>query len=291
MNDQRLTRRGLTRRILPTTVAVATVLVASSVGGVAAHAQGPGSDFPTETTTTTVGSVERTTTTTLPNTTTTQPLTTNTTCGAQLVGGWFEPTQGVWQDDPGDLPPAFPDRPGKQLTRTSPTSYNAELPMVTNKATLLFGINHAVGDPPDNSKRYVIMMYGMTTGTTPVGVSMHFFTQGTPSTLDYTSPVLGYPQLLPPCGPIHPFAVAFAVPRGAPLEPDPAFRWIGGVGAYTIVDQLTGTDLRLTVSGQVVRTKLPHTLFIGVNLGAGKTGTLWNDARAWRATPTDTFPI
>jgi len=285
MKTDQLTRRGRGRRIVPIAVAVALAASASTLWSATAHADGPRSDLPTETTTTTLATVESTTTLP-PTTTTTQPIGHgNDPCAAFVDGGWFEPTQGVWQDDPGDIPPAFPDRPGKQLTRTSPTSYNAELPMVTNKATLLFGINHAVGDPPDNTKRHVIMIYGRTTGTVEGAVMMHFSTKGTPSTLDYTSPILGYPKLLPPCGPPHPFAVAFDVPKGAPLEPNPAFRWIGGTGAYTIVDELVGPGapggIQVTVSGQVVRTKLPHTVFIGVDLGAHKPGTLYASAFEW----------
>ncbi len=44
---------------------------------------------------------------------------------AVVTEGRFEPSQGVWQDDD-----YFVDKPGKQLTRTGPTSWNAELRMV-----------------------------------------------------------------------------------------------------------------------------------------------------------------
>jgi hypothetical protein len=53
--------------------------------------------------------------------------------------GWFEPTQGVWQDDP-----VFDDHKTKQLTRTdiSRPIYDAELPMINYRDTVLFGVEH-----------------------------------------------------------------------------------------------------------------------------------------------------
>jgi hypothetical protein len=62
------------------------------------------------------------------------------TCAAEVVDGWFEPTQGVYQDDP-DLS----DRSGKQLTRipgTAMPTYDAELGMITSRDTALTGVDH-----------------------------------------------------------------------------------------------------------------------------------------------------
>src|SRR5690606_20116721 len=54
-------------------------------------------------------------------------------CQADITGV-FQPSQGVWQDDY-----TFADRSTKQLTQTGPAEWTAELPMVAQRRTLLFG--------------------------------------------------------------------------------------------------------------------------------------------------------
>lgn len=56
-------------------------------------------------------------------------------CEAVGTSGAFQPSQGVWQDDP-----EFPDKSGKQLRRIDDTHAVAELPMVAQRPTRLFGV-------------------------------------------------------------------------------------------------------------------------------------------------------
>jgi hypothetical protein len=91
------------------------------------------------------------------------------------ISGWFEPVQGVWQDDY-----TFADKPGKQLTEKKGTEtplYEAELKMVQGRDTLLFGIRGS-SDPDNDPKRFVIQLAGNTTGTIPVSVHFEFFLNG-----------------------------------------------------------------------------------------------------------------
>ncbi|MBV8172775.1 MAG: hypothetical protein JO219_12685 [Candidatus Eremiobacteraeota bacterium] len=62
-------------------------------------------------------------------------------CTVKITDGWMEPMQGVWQDDP-----TFDDHPTKQITRTSKPGdapvYDAELDMIVDRDSLLFGVEH-----------------------------------------------------------------------------------------------------------------------------------------------------
>jgi hypothetical protein len=72
------------------------------------------------------------------------PTKTDEPCSYKVVDGWFQPSQGVWQDDA-----IFPDLPGKQLVRdpaAGPVAYHAELPLVAGRETVLFGVQHYVLD-------------------------------------------------------------------------------------------------------------------------------------------------
>jgi len=120
-------------------------------------------------------------------------------CPISGVSGSFEPAQAVWQDDPLDAAHHFADKPGKQLTQISPTSYEAELPMVRNKPTLLFGIDHDQLHAPRD--RDTIVIEGTTTGTTAVPVGMLFSGTGAGVTLLHETGVLTSIDLDAPCGP------------------------------------------------------------------------------------------
>lgn len=190
-------------------------------------------------------------------------------CPVTHVTGYFEPTQAVWQDDPTTALSYFPDKPGKQLTKTSPTTYTAELSMVDAKPALLFGIDHAQNDvaraPHD---RYHIVISGTTNGSTAVPVKMKFSGTGPASSLAYTTDVLTTIYLDGPCTETRPFTVTLPVPDGAP--PGGAFTFTG-VGGYTLKDELIRADGRSTgieidVSGTVVATHSPVTYFVPVRL-------------------------
>src|SRR5262249_49987461 len=135
-------------------------------------------------------------------------------CAATLVQGFFEPVQAVWQDDPIAGRPHFADRPGKRLTGGSPTSYVAELPMVKDKPTLLYGIGHPQQTAPESHP--TIRMLGRTTGTTPVRVGMRFRGTGAGVHLDSITDVLGTVDLDGPCGEEHDFEVDLPASRGYP---------------------------------------------------------------------------
>ncbi|MHB8669065.1 MAG: virginiamycin B lyase family protein [Acidimicrobiales bacterium] len=209
------------------------------------------------------------TTSTSTTSTTTPNVTNDQICPASEVVGWFEPTQGVWQDDPLGATDHFADAPGRQLRRISATSYAAELPMVRGRHTLLFGIDHAVGGvSPQNYHDIVIT--GRTTGSVMVPVKMRFSTVGALSDLDYTTDVLGNAPLGGPCGASpRTFTIDFSVPNGAPLGYD--FTW-SSAGQYTILDELLAngltTGINVSVSGQVVNTGPLVTHFIPVVLSA-----------------------
>jgi hypothetical protein len=111
-------------------------------------------------------------------------------CLTYVTDGWFSPTQAVWQDDP-----SFEDKPRKQLTRRPGTDviYDAELPMVKDKDTLLFGAHHyrLNGQQVIVDSRDFIVLKGMTNCTVPVPVKMKFTLQNAAGSKTlYTSPTV-----------------------------------------------------------------------------------------------------
>lgn len=79
----------------------------------------------------------------------------------KIVDGWFEPSQGVWQDDK-----RFADAPGKRLRKTAPAVHQAELPMVKDRPALLYGIR-------DDNYTDVVIQYASQMAT-PVPVHFRF---------------------------------------------------------------------------------------------------------------------
>jgi hypothetical protein len=201
-------------------------------------------------------------------------------CPVKDVTGWFEPSQAVWQDDPLRLTPHIPDkvasgsRSGKRLVQLTPNTYEAELPMVSGKPTLLFGIDHTGANAPEDFIRIVIK--GVATGTTPVPVAMLFSGEGAGVLLVHASPLLTTIPLDGPCGPDQPFSVTLYAGDGIPEPPEPPFRFVG-TGQYTLTNELVredgeGTGIKVTVSGRVVRTTMPSVAFVPMRM-SGATAT------------------
>jgi hypothetical protein len=183
-------------------------------------------------------------------------------CPATDVRGQFEPVQGVWQDDL-----TFTDRPGKQITRLSPTSWGAELPMVTGRKTALFGIDHAVGGA--EPRRDEIFVKGEASGAL---VPVFFrFTLEQPGSVEvvYESEIVGQVPIGGPCGPTPvPFEVILPASDGVPRQFTFEFR---RDGEYTLTAELvTGdgrpTGIAVSVVGQSRRTHAPSLAFRPVAL-------------------------
>ncbi len=198
-------------------------------------------------------------------------------CPVKDISGYFEPTQAVWQDDPIVAKPHFADKPasgsrsGKRLVQLTPNSFRAELPMVTGKPTLLFGIDHTQTSAPEDLDTIVIR--GVTTGTTPVKVAMLFSGKGAGLQLVYATHILGSIDLDGPCGAEHEFEIRLPAFNGVPLLPDPAFVF-RDTGPYTLTDELAredgdATGIEVTVSGTVVKTRMPTVAFVPMRLGDG----------------------
>ncbi len=182
-------------------------------------------------------------------------------------GGTFEPTQGVWQDD-SPLPPGtgFNDRAGKQLRIVSATQAVAELDMVADRDTLLFGTRPL-------ANRTTIVVHGVSTGTTAVPVSLRFkLSNAAQQQVLYDSPAVPVP-LGPPCVANHQFAVPVAAPLGLPAAPAAPFKFVFpgpySITAIGVVDHQELPQLQSEVSGQVVRTESPTFEFLPVTLTQG----------------------
>ena len=174
--------------------------------------------------------------------------------GEEIEGSWIkvqgamEPTQGVWQDDD-----YFDDKPTKQLTEKSVTDREAELDMVANRWTAVFGIQGA---------RKEITMSGTSTYTENVPVKFQLrVKQGGGEKVIWTQsfaksfiPISGGPGPEVPWRAVLPSLGegAAPVPQTFKLKPGP----------YELVLELMmpsgqGTGLMLTTHGNVVVTSFP----------------------------------
>ena len=180
-------------------------------------------------------------------------------CPTGNVRGQFEPAQGVWQDDP-----TFPDRPGKQIVRLSPVLWRAELPMVTGRRTLLFGIQRAPGAEP---RRDEIFIRGEATGTDRIPVKFRFTVKQTGGQrVVYESEIVKEIPIGGPCRPgaVVPFEVPIDVHDGVP--PSPVSFAFDEDGEYLIEAELVTPDGRPTgikvgVLGRSVTTYAPSIAF------------------------------
>ncbi len=187
-------------------------------------------------------------------------------CPAGNVRGQFEPAQGVWQDDP-----TFPDKPGKQIVRLSPVSWRAELSMVTDRKSLLFGIDRASDEP----RRNEIFVKGEATGSERIPVKFRFtLKQSGGQKVVYESEVLGEIPIGGPCNPdaLLPFEVSIDAADGLPPPygsnyPEFTFQ----DGEYILEGELVTSDgrptgIKVSVLGGSVTTHPPSVAFRTVNI-------------------------
>jgi hypothetical protein len=193
--------------------------------------------------------------------------TTENVCPPQTKG-YFEPTQGVWQDD--DF---FDDRPTKQLTSLSPASYDAELAMVEGRDTLLFGIRQAEGAsgklgyrPKDRNN---IVVAGTTFRTQPVRMSMRItLVEGSRQRILYQSVPAYTVYWDGPCSTTpHRFGAALDASHGIPPPPNIPFRF-QTAGPYNITAELYNgavpSGLKVIVFGKSVVTQGPTLNFVPI---------------------------
>lgn len=180
-----------------------------------------------------------------------------------VTQGWFQPSQGVWQDDDD-----FRDAPGKQLTRLGPAEWRAELKMVADRRTALFGIRDDTGAP-----KYTRILIGGETTATRLGKVRFRFTliQGGARKVIYEQPSARAQDiwLEGPPGPKREWRATINTQTGVPDNVE--FRF--APGAYVIEAELirddTGvpTGLKATVAGEAVTTTAPTLQFMPVTLG------------------------
>jgi hypothetical protein len=191
------------------------------------------------------------------------------TCPVEATEGSFEPSQGVWQDDYD-----FEDRPTKRLSG-GPTRYRAELDMVQDRATLLFGVR-GFSEPEFDSVRDRIVIKGQATGTRSAPVGMRFtLTDGVGTRGIHTTDALARIPLVGPCGPPQPFEVRLDARFGVPPPGDGAF-YFRNAGEYLLEAELVrfdgtpgGVPVRGTVvevRGNVVKTRGPTTMIVPIAL-------------------------
>jgi hypothetical protein len=194
-------------------------------------------------------------------------------CTTYVTDGWFSPTQAVWQDDP-----SFEDRPRKQLTRRQGTDivYDAELPMVTGKDTLLFGVHHyrLNGQQTIVDSRDFIVLKGMTNCTISVPVKMKVTLQNAAGSKPiYTTPTVAQVPLDgPPDTKYSPWELSVPVRDGLP--PDQPFKFDIATN-HQLVGELIRenggpTGLRMTVVTDAVPTQGPVVHFVPVLLSPPK---------------------
>jgi hypothetical protein len=88
------------------------------------------------------------------------PTPTLVACRTWQTEGYLEPVQGTWQDDP-----TFDDRSGAQITEIKKFTYEAELPMIAFRDTVLYGIDHYEkdGERQNAPGHFTIVIRGLST--------------------------------------------------------------------------------------------------------------------------------
>jgi len=190
-------------------------------------------------------------------------------CQVYVTEGWFEPTQGVWQDDPD-----FEDRPRKQLTRLpgDDVHYEAELPLTVDRDTVLFGVHHyrKDGEKVTVDSRDTIVLRGQSNCTVAEPVKLDF-TLHTPGVLRriWLSPVLSQVPLSgPPAVRFSPWEVQLKVGEGLPADhtfkPTVDLRHL--LVAELVRENGAGTGLQMTVEFHPVYMSGPKVHFVPVLL-------------------------
>ncbi len=183
-------------------------------------------------------------------------------CSTWLTDGWLEPTQGTWQDDL-----TFDDKPGKQLRRTGPGAYAAELNMVQGKDALVFGVHHYIdrGRVTVDS-RDTIVFKGRTNCPEEQAVKFRLRLVDSGGTHElFTSPPVGNVPLTGAGQPdVRDWEIRIPARDGYPT--DAPFKF-GVAGAYTVRGELLKLDgaptgLELNTSGTVQVSTAPNVSFI-----------------------------
>jgi len=222
---------------------------------------------PTSTAPTTTAPTTTAPTTTAP-TTTTPSAVDQRICPSEITDGLFEPSQGVWQDDR-----SFEDRAGKELSRTGPTSYNAEIPMVVGRPTVLVGVDHVAGERAVR-QRDTITLSGVTTGTRPVAVAM-LFTMHAPAEGSFEVDTVRPKQLEvgAPCGAEHRFTLSVDATTGLPQHRTFTFAFAAHYqieAKIRVTDPFArgiGIDGSVVVTGGVVEEPHLNVVVVPVRLG------------------------
>jgi hypothetical protein len=203
----------------------------------------------------------------------TSPSPTPTPCNYEIEGGAFEPTQGVWQDDP-----FFPNMPGKELTRLhdmDPTPhFAAELDMIEGRDTVLWGVNHYMdrGRRVDINSRHDISFAIMTNCTQTKGVRVIFTVRQRGQTKHIVNPEVFNVPLEGPRnadGTMHRFVLSIKLKTGIPAVPFTVDE--GGYDIEASLVSMQGEDLGLgaVVSGDTVVTHPPTLHFVPLILFFG----------------------
>jgi hypothetical protein len=190
--------------------------------------------------------------------------------GHELAGlrtttqGCFEPVQAVWQDDA-----FFGDKPGKQLTERAPNQWTAELKMVVDKPTLLFGPRKEIADFQAHAE---IVFSGTTNGTGLIPVKFRFTL--TDSTGEHQiweeAKANNSVPLDGPFGTMDSFHATLSTKKGIP--PDSSFTI--APGPYGIKGELVRengdpTGIVVYVEGEAIQTNGPRTYFVPVAFSDG----------------------
>ncbi|MCI4669448.1 MAG: PorT family protein [Bacteroidia bacterium] len=178
------------------------------------------------------------------------------------VKGAMAPSQGVWQDDD-----YFEDKPTKQLTKESETSYHAELDMVANRYTAVFGLK---------GSRSAIYMSGKSTYTQTIPVRFRLkLIQGGSEKIIWTEPTSSASvPLAGGEGPEVSWSVSIARTDESPIPKN--FKMVPG--PYTLELELIdsygkSTGLKISTHGKVVETQMPKVHIVPVLLSDDWTVT------------------
>jgi len=200
-------------------------------------------------------------------------------CATWVTDGWFEPMQGVWQDDE-----IFDDRPGKQLVRVDTgdgrVHYRAELAMIMGRHTVIGGVHHyrkENGDKVTVNSRATVVLKGMSNCKEKYPVRFRFMKEYVwKDGMIATSPLVGN---IPLEGEALPAYTAWEVSLPAPLgiPADVPFQFergsieSSGGGKYILRAQLVrannaSTGLEMSVEGWALAAQAPKMVFVPVIL-------------------------
>lgn len=201
-----------------------------------------------------------------------------TTQGCEIdYEGQMQASQGAWQDDTG-----FEDRPGMQLSRIHAAALRAEMPLVADRDTLVFGVRQpAKEDDLGETSRHGVWLRGTTDASVGVPVFVRFSIEqdGVRRTL-YDAPVADRVPLDGPCKE-KPAFFHVRVHASEGILPTP-FRL--QPGNYRLSAELHRTDtgaatgIQTAVVGEVVQTRGLRIFFVPIlTSGATAASGEWQD--------------